>query len=204
MTKGTIGEVQRHKTCDPWCVYLPHLHRALADLAKAKDLPRIAKRLNLHDACAAWETLHDLLTAILGWASPGHGLAWWAQASKPTDESPHLELVRSVWNTKEYLDYYAAWAGTSGQSPLSVDDVSPATLARASLQPDEAWGRTCQRRGRVRTPGPFDGGSNPLPLGHRDGFGWRGPEGERRVCHVRKEQRRAMLIVNHLGTWRHD
>jgi hypothetical protein len=142
--------------------------------------------------------------AILGWASPGHGLAWWYQAGKPTDESPHLGLVHSVWNTKEYLDYYAAWAWTPGQSHLSVEGLSPATLARASLKPDEAWWRTFKRRGRVLNHDPFYGGSNPLHLGHSDGFGWSGPEGDRSVCHFRKEQRRAMLIVNHTGTWRHD
>jgi hypothetical protein len=184
-------------------VSLPHRHRASADVAHAKDLPRIAERLDLQDAWAAWDTLHDLLTATLGWASPGHGRAWRAQAGKPTDESPPVGLVHAVWHTKASLEYDAAWAWTPGQSPLSADGVSPATRARASLQPDEAWGRTCQRRGRVRTPGPFDGGSTPLPLGHRDGFGWRGPAGERRACHVRKGQRRAVLIVNRVGTGRH-
>jgi hypothetical protein len=149
VTKGPIGGVQRHTLGDPWGGSLPHRHRASAE------------RLDLQDAWAAWDTPHDLLAATLGRASPGHGRAWRAQAGKPADEAPPVGLGHAGWHTKASLASSAAWAWTPGQAPLSAAGVSPATRARAALQPDAAWGRTCQRRGRVRPPARSLAGAPP-------------------------------------------
>ena len=153
VTKGPIGGVQRHTLGDPWGGSLPHRHRASAE------------RLDLQDAWAAWDTPHDLLAATLGRASPGHGRAWRAQAGKPADEAPPVGLGHAGWHTKASLASSAAWAWTPGQAPLSAAGVSPATRARAALQPDAAWGRTCQRRGRVRPPARALAGAPPCRSG---------------------------------------
>ena len=47
-------------------------------------------------------------------------------------------------------------------------------------------------------------GSNPLHLGHSDCFGFDEVEPDRARLHFDVSARRAVLIVNHLGSWRED
>lgn len=193
-----------HQTIDdPWCQYIPHLHRALADPSQVRYLPSVAGELTLEQACSAGETLHYLLIALLGWRSPGHGLAWWYSAGKPVDD-PRLRLVRDHWDAHRQLDYYAAWAWARGQACLTPDDLSPATLARVSLWPYEEWWRDFRRRGLALNNDPFYGGTNPLHLGHSNDFGCR--EDLLGVPELLADQsrRKAVLIARGLESWRAD
>lgn len=88
---------------DSWCQHIPMLHRALADPVMVGQLPQATDDLRLEEACACWETLHYLLTALLGWESPGHGLAWWYQAGRPEDD-PLLKLALKHWDAHSMLD----------------------------------------------------------------------------------------------------
>lgn len=195
--------MESERSDDPWCLYIPHLHRALADPAQIGYLPYVAEELTLEHACAAWEPLHYLFTALLGWQSPGHGLAWWYAAGKPVDD-PRLRVVRDHWNARYQLDYYAAWAWAQGQVCLAPDDLDPAAMARASLWQNEDWWRAFKRRGRALQNDPFYGGSNPLHLGHSETFGWLETSGANADLLVDKARRKAVLLVSGLQSWRAD
>lgn len=186
---------------DPWCRYIPHLHRALADPSQTGHLPYVAEELTLEQACSAWEPLHYLLTALLGWRSPGHGLAWWYAAGKPVDD-PRLRLVRDHWDAHHQLDYYAAWAWAQGQACLTPDDLSRAAMARASLWPREDWWRDFKRQGLALNNDPFYGGSNPLHLGHSETFGCQEEGAGEAELLADRGRRKAVLIVAGIETWR--
>ncbi len=188
---------------DPWCRYIPHLHRALVDPSQVGYLPYVAEELTLEQACSAWEPLHYLLTALLGWRSPGHGLAWWYAGGKPVDDT-RLRLVRDHWDAHHQLDYYAAWAWAQGQACLTPDDLDPAAMARASLWPHEDWWREFRRRGMALNNDPFYGGTNPLHLGHSEAYGWREEGAGEADLLVDRGRRKAALIVSGLEAWRTD
>ena len=52
---------------DPWCRYLPALHRALADPGAQGGLPGGPQDLDFGETCVWWETLRYVLRALLGW-----------------------------------------------------------------------------------------------------------------------------------------
>lgn len=188
---------------DRWCQYIPHLHRALADPSQIGYVPYVAGELTLEQACSAWEPLHYLFTALLGWRSPGHGLAWWYAAGKPVDD-PRLALVRELWDARYQLDYYAAWAWAQGQVCLTPDDLDPAVMARVSLWQNEEWWRAFKRRGLDLQNDPFYGGSNPLHLGHSETFGWQEKPGAKADLLMDRASRKAVLFVSGLQSWRAD
>lgn len=179
---------------DPWCRHLPLLHRILAKSAEADAFPYVSDNLSLNDACPIWETLHYLLRFLLGWDDPGAGLAWWYSHGKPVDGSPLLQAVSELWDRDRQLDFYAAWAWIHG----------PHDHARDPLYHDVDWWKELERRSRQSGSDPFHGGSNPLHLGHSDGFGNDQPETDRAQLHFDTLTRRAVLIVNHFGSWRRD
>lgn len=192
-------------TADPWCACLPQLHRALADPAQAAGLPAPSPANNFEAACEVWETLHYLLTALLGWTSPSRGLAWWYCAGKPTDDSPHLRLVRDHWDHAGALDYYAAWAWQPpGVAFMQPDDVSPTELGKTSAYRDEEWWRQFKRRGQETHHDPFYGGTNALHLGHSDDFGMAEVPVDASRLLWELPTRRATLIVSHIRSWRHE
>lgn len=190
---------------DPWCSHTPTLHRALADPTLASQLPAVTAASNLEEACSTWETLHYLFTALLGWESPGHGLAWWYQADKPT-EDPLLRLVKQHWDAAYMLHSYAAWAWTPGESFLTEKDVDPTLLARSSLYPHDRWWRVFKETGRRFQYDPFYGGSNPLHLGHSDDFGmdFVNDDDPKPILYSNAKDRRAVLVVSSIHHWRRN
>lgn len=186
---------------DPWCRYIPHLHRALADPSQTGFVPYVSEELSLEDACSAWEPLHYLFTALLGGRSPGHGLAWWYAAGKPVDD-PRLALVRDLWDAHHQLDYYAAWTWAQGQVCLTPDDLDPAAMARTSLWQNEDWWRAFKRRGLDLRNDPFYGGNNPLHLGHIETFGRQVTPGAKADLLMDRASRKAVLFVSGLQSWR--
>lgn len=190
---------------DTWCQSIPALHRTLADPDMQEHLLHAAKDLDFEKSCAHWEALHYLFTALLGWESPGHGLAWWYNAGKPVEE-PLLKMVRQIWDPNFQLHYYAAWAWTPEQSFISEDDLNPAELACTSLYSNETWWRLFKESGRRFRHDPFYGGSNPLHLGHSDEFGmdYVSDGDPQPIMHSNTKDRRAVLIVSSLGHWRRN
>jgi len=185
---------------DNWCRHIPTLHRVLADPDQISDFPQASGILELEDACAIWETLHYILTALLGWNSPGHGLAWWYSAGKPLD-STHWKIISDIWDCHHQLDYYAAWAWTPGRSFLSEDDLSSTDLAKTSLYDNEQWWSNFKRRGRVLRNDPFYGGSNPLHLGHSESLGLIRQHKEPDL-YLDIKNRRAVLVTTCFAEWR--
>lgn len=179
---------------DPWCRYLPLLHRILAKSAAANEFPRVSGDLSLNDACPVWETLHYLLRFLLGWEDTGAGLAVWYATGKPIDDSPLLQIVSELWDRNRQLDFYAAWAWVYG----------PQGHARDPLYHNVDWWKEFKRRSRPSGSDPFHGGSNPLHLGHSEWFGNDQPETDRAQLHFDTFARRAVLIVNQFGSWRRD
>lgn len=200
-----MGGKSLYRINDSWCQYIPALHRAIADPSLEDRLPYVAEIISLEYACAAWETLHYLFTTLLGWESPGHGLAWWHSAGKPTDD-PLLKLAWHYWDGHYQLDYYAAWAWTHGQVFMEPDELSPNALAESSLYPNEEWWHYFKRRGRMLDHDPFYGGTNPLHLGHSDNFGMDhvSEEDPEPVLHANTKDRKAVLIVSSIGHWRRN
>lgn len=200
-----FAEATTGQALEPWCRHLPDLHRAIADPSLEHLLPVAGKDVSLKDACSVWEPLHYLLTALLGWESPGHGLAWWYQAGKPTDH-PLLRLVREHWDNHYLLHPYAAWAWTPDQSFLSPDDIDPAELARLSLYPNPIWWRAFKETRQRFSHDPFYGGSNPLHLGHSAEFGmaYVGDGDLQPVLHSNPKDRRAVLVVSSIHHWRRN
>lgn len=168
-------------------------------------LPIAGSDITLHAACSVWEPLHYLLTALLGWESPGHGLAWWYEAGKPTDD-PLLALVRHHWDSRYLLHPYAAWAWTPGLSFLTPDDIDLAELSRSSLYPNEIWWRAFKETRQRFSHDPFYGGSNPLHLGHSAEFGmaYVGDGDPQPIMHSNPKDRRAVLIVSSIHHWRRN
>lgn len=184
---------------DNWCRHISTLHRVLADPNQTSDFPQVSGILDLEEACAVWETLHYFLTALLGWNSPGHGLAWWYSAGKPL-ESTHWKIISDIWDCHHQLDYYAAWAWTPGQSFLSEDDISPSKLAKLSLYNNEQWWSDFKRRARMLRNDPFYGGSNPLHLGHSASVGWDKLKSKPQL-YTHPAERRAVLVTNDFSEW---
>lgn len=58
---------------DNWCQHIPALHRVVADPSQVNQLPAVTRDLSLEQACATWEPLHYLFTALLGLGIAG---AW--------------------------------------------------------------------------------------------------------------------------------
>lgn len=200
-----VVETMLERTLDPWCKDIPNLHRALADPALEELLPYVSEQLELADACSSWETLHYLLTVLLGWESVGHGLAWWYKAEKPNDD-PALKLAWHYWDAHYQLDYYAAWAWRNGVQPFDLEVMTTGQIARTSLYPDENWWRDFKRRGQTLRHDPFYGGSNPLHLGHSDEFGmaYVGDDDPQPILHSNPKDRRAVLIVSSINHWRRN
>jgi hypothetical protein len=179
-----------HLITDPWCQHIPQLHRVLADPSMIDSFPTVSRDLPLQDACAVWETLHYLLRGLLGWEDPGAGLAWWYASGQPVDESPLLEVVSRIWGRGDLLDDYAAWAWSQNRS--------------TPLAPDESWWPMYRRRPEPQGHNPYHGGYNPLHLGYSDSFGYDVPSTDQSQLHFDQTTRRAVLVVNHIGSWRRD
>ena len=189
---------------DPWCRHLPLLHRLLADPPSDEPFPRVAESLPLQEACAVWETLHYLLRALLGWDDPGLGLSWWYAHGKPVEDSPLLAAVARWWSGENLLDFYAAWAWNESLARFRRGEGVRADAAPADWYADERWWEAFRRRPRPAGSNPYYGGSNPLHLGHSDGFGWEEVEPDRARLHFDVPTRQAVLIPNHFGSWRED
>lgn len=189
---------------DNWCRHIPLLHRVLADPSQIMAFPNVTSLFSLEETCAVWETLHYLLRDLLGWSDPGRGLAWWYSVGKPIVDSPLLQVVQELWDQDHQLDYYAAWAWTSGTDLLARENVSPQNFARDTCCHDADWWATFLRRPVPSRYNPYYGGCNPLHLGHSEWFGDEDSELKNPQIYVDAGQRRAMLVVGDLGSWKRD
>ena len=189
---------------DTWCRYLPLLHRLLADPLSDEPFPRVAESLPLEDACAVWETLHYLIRVLLGWNDPGLGLSWWYAHGKPVEDSPLLAAVVRWWGGENLLDFYAAWAWNESLARFRQGEGVRSDALPAGWYADARWWEAFRRRPRPAGSDPYHGGSNPLHLGHSDCFGWEEVEPNRAQLHFDVLTRRAVLIADHLGSWRGD
>ena len=186
---------------DPWCQYIPLLHRILAASDVASAFPDVTRVATLDQACAVWETLHYLLCDILGWRSPGIGLAWWYASGKPVFDSPHLRMVRELWDRDQQLDYYAAWSFRQSGEYSPQCSLTPQHLAEYSSYHDEEWWTEFLRRPIPDRHNAFYGGTNPLHLGHSK---WFGEETGESQLYIQASSRSAVLIVNSIGCWKHE
>ena len=189
---------------DRWCRYIPLLHQILAGACDSKDFPSVSRPKDLFDACALWETLHYLLRQLLGWENRGAGLAWWYANGKPTVDFPLLATVKSVWDQNSELDYYAAWAWTPPHVCLRSDGSSASELAEKSMYHDLDWWREFLQRPKPTWDNPYYGGGNPLHLEHSDWFGCDECDEDCSELYHERSTRRAVLVVNNIGSWRHD
>lgn len=193
-----------YKITDTWCQHIPLLHRLLADPTLKIGFPSPMDAGMTDQACSVWETLHYLLRYLLGWNSPGSGLAWWYAEGKPIHDSPLLRTLSQLWDRDGELDYYAAWAWTQDMGfPNTIHD-SPSRFADESQNDDLQWWREFLDRPKPRWADPFHGGTNPLHLGHSDWFGCDELKTDRSELHHDLSTRQAMLIVNNIGSWRRD
>ncbi|MCC9608272.1 hypothetical protein LOC68_11085 [Blastopirellula sp. JC732] len=190
---------------DSWCQHIPLLHRIVSGATPASQFPEPARTTELFAACAVWETLHYALKYLLGWQRPGDGLAWWYGAGKPVEDSPLLGIVSEIWDRAGELDYYAAyvWRIESPDHAVYTSDLAK-SMAAVSSNSDEQWWRDLLRRKDTTWLNPFDGGGNSLHLGHSDWFGSDEPETDRAELYHNPKTRRAVLVVNQIGAWRHD
>lgn len=188
---------------DPWCQHIPLLHRILIDPTLIEEFPRPTEARTLEQSCANWETLHYLLTVLLGWEHPGRGLAWWYQQNKPVDDSVLLTIVKEIWGHANALDYYAAWSWLRDRPGSIGMGCTADELADLSLYGDAKWWRKLVGRAHPKWDTPLFGGYNPLHLGHTEWFG-RDEVEEPSKLRFDMVTRTAILIVNHIGTWRSE
>ena len=185
---------------DPWCRLIPTLHQALADPYKDHGLPTRPPKDQHGDICAYWETLHYLLHVLVGWQDIATGLAWWYGNGKKHLNDPRFQLLKALWDSEGQLDDYAAWAWkTKGWDPgYQFQHVTPES---APSWLDETWWRTFKRRKKAEHSNPYDGGSNPLHLGHSDEYGLTASTGDFRTF-FEPSTRQAVLVVSKIESWR--
>lgn len=182
--------------------HCPAVHQALANPDLMDRLPRIGQCRTLEDFQCYWETLFYLMGALLGWASPAAGLAWWYAGGRQSHGDPRLDLIHSVWDDDGQLDYLAAHCWRGNSAFMHPDELSPAEMAVTSPWPDEDWWRAFKRQGRRFPHDPFYGGTNPLHLdlfacGRADP-----PDGSVQLIVHPVQPRRATLIVEDFASWR--
>ncbi len=185
---------------DPWCRFLPALHRALANPDGDHGLPARPLRDPLVDACAYWETAHYLLRVLLGWNDLATGLAWWYDIGKNDLGDSRLRLLKRIWDSEGQLEYLAAWAWLNkGWNPLNPMGCGPPQTRPNWL--DESWWSNFEGRRHADGLNPYHGGYNSLHLGHSDDYGF--------ITSIAPPQhycspgtQHAVLIVSHIESWR--
>lgn len=182
--------------------YCATLHQVLANPDLTDRLPRIGQCRTLEEFQSHWETLFYLMGALLGWASPAAGLAWWYAGGRQSHGDPRLDLIHSVWDDEGQLDSLAAHCWRGNSAFMHPDELSPAEIAVTSPWRDEDWWRAFKRRGRRFPHDPFYGGTNPLHLdlfacGRADP-----PDGSVQLIVHPVQPRRATLIVEDFSSWR--
>lgn len=189
---------------DPWCIYIPKLHRALNDAACIDELPRLEALTEHGDICAYWECVYYCLNTLLGWKEQGKGLANWYRAGKPVNHSPVLALLKHHWDRDGLLDYYAAWLWGKGPFISHPDQLQPSHIALNSADVAEDWWHAFKRRGLVMRHDPFYGGSNPLHLGHSEHLGVSEDSLSKsiEVYRLQDDDMRVVLVVNSINSWK--
>jgi hypothetical protein len=188
---------------DGWCQYLPLLHRIIADPSQEEAFPVLNERCELREACAYWETLYYLFTALLGWKQLHKGLGWFYSTNKNDNNDPLLRLVRSLWDRYDQLDYFAAWAWTQVYCS-TPDDISPAAICIEAAYGDENWWRTFKRKGCLYANDPFYKGTNSLHLRHSESFGRYDVATGSPALYSNLKKNKAVVIADHFTTWRND
>jgi hypothetical protein len=172
---------------DPWCQFLPALHRQLAEPSIESGLPLDYHDLQGEQIYAWWETLRYVFHGLLGWRDLPSGLAAWYLADKPSYMDPRLQLAKERWKT----------LGFTGMS-LAQDSA----LSR-DFEPADGWWRQLEARQLHASQNPYQGGSNPLHLGHSDDVGLQESDGPRWSQYDAK-LRTALIVVERFETWRYD
>ena len=138
------------------------------------------------------------LNTILGWRDLGAGLAWWYANGRPVSD-PRLALMQEIWDSDGQLAYFAAWAFQEGRSNFRLEDA-----ASTSAFSDEDWWRDFRRLGRPYRSDPFNGGTNPLHLGHSHFDFSADTDVPPAALHMDQTTRRAVLVTRDFLTWREE
>ena len=184
-----------------WGYLIPFLHRALANPAAHVPFPRFDRRFGLGEACAYWEAAIYLMVRLVGWTDPGTGLQWWYSQGHQTFRDPRLALLKAIWLTEGQLDYLAAWAWTSGGDFIFHRSARPARRLEDFL--GRPWAAAFRDRIGQRASdyghNPYQGGGNPLHLGHS--LVDEGVEADSIFLVSASPERRAVLMVEAASAW---
>ena len=131
------------------------------------------------------------------------GLAWLYTVDYSDVGEPLLRFVKTLWNSDDQLDYFAAWAWTQVYCSIP-DDISPAAICSEAAYGNENWWRTFKRKGRRYANDPFYGGTNPLHLGHSESFGRYEVVTGSKALYSDLKNHKAVVIVDHFTSWRRD
>ena len=127
------------------------------------------------------------------------GIVVVVRAGQTVEDSPLLAAVARWWQPVHLLDLYAAWAWTESLHAFRQREDVSADAVPAGWYADEAWWAVFRRRLQPQGANPYYGGSNPLHLGHSEGFGLNKTKPDQARLHFDLPTRRAVLVVNHLG-----
>ena len=185
-----------------WCHLIPSLHRLLSNPTTIVEMPQIERRISLVDACAYWETAMYLLRFLLGWRDPGAGLQWWYRNDMEDLGDPRLVLLKQIWNSEGQLDLLAAWCWEN-------EPGHDARRGQDFLGSD--WWSAFESRHvkqRVYSHDPYNGGYNPLHLGHSghlpsngEGPFVKSTKNSGTLLHSDSKDRKAVLVLDQASQW---
>ena len=175
-----------------WNAHVPWLYRSLASPISTDEMPEAPRRSEDHMVAAAyWTPLLHLLLYSFGWSHPAHGLRWWYDTGKPTDDR-RFELIAQVWDRGGQLDWFFAWLQSSewfGTAPTR--DANEMQWIRRQHEIAESSG----------IANPLVGGSDPLHLSlHCDGP-TQPSSGASSLLYSSRTERRASLILDSMMGW---
>ena len=187
---------------DEWLKYIPLLHRVLANPAQQKTFPKLQASLKHTEVCAYWETLYYIFRTLIGWDRLDKGLEWWYSIDKNDQNEPLLQLVQKVWNNKNQLDYFAAWAWTQ-ECYLTPEEIYPARICNSSSYNDENWWSKFKIKGKQFNYDPFYGGTDSLHLfSHLQEFEHVKNEAKSPTLYYDIDRREATILTSCFVSWR--
>jgi hypothetical protein len=150
---------------------------------------------------AYWGSLLYLLVYGFGWSSPAHGIAWWVNAGRPTDDE-RFALIEQVWVRDGHFDWFCAWLWQT--RPL-FDPTSWRTAACQLHhgQPDTWFQRVMHDIQHSRINAPYGGGYDPLHLASHLGRGYES-QFARGDCSLTLDaggNPNGVLLAEHLMAW---
>jgi hypothetical protein len=199
-SKGGFGD------SGPWTWWVPSVWHVLADPGGQHLLPtRPGPETEHFETISWWAPILHLLVFSLGWRRPDHGLRWWFDAGRPTEDA-RLELLDRGWG--EHLGLLAAWLWTEAGPDLA------ARVARATKTdlPDapvlgvpNEWlikFHNVYSSGEVFSYTPWGGGTDPMHLAnHVSSILDRTRATKATMLRGTPASRRAVLIVDTYAGW---